>query len=324
MSKTSFRRLSLRGGATVENLSGTAAVKVFGSDVELLKQDGTKAPASTVLAGKKVIGLYFSAHWCPPCRGFTPRLAEAYKTISAEKAFEIVFISSDRNDEAFTSYFKEMPWLALPFSESELKQKLSEKHGVDGIPTLVLIDGESGDVISQDGRSVVTSDPTGARFPWVPGGEIRVFGERTPTYHQMKAAENDAAIGSLSAEEAGLVAQIAGCWKPAREDGSDWMKGMTISEDGTFCTKWDGKQHQVQDGRVRVVSAEDRRINLRRTCDNPNDHVFTVDADFKRMKGECPQSGCTYTLTRAAGVEDADESQESERWDDDSRPGDEV
>ena len=120
---------------------------------------------------------------------------------------------------------------------------------------------------------------------------------------------------SLSAEEAGLVAQIAGCWIPAWKDGSkksDWMKGMTISEDGTFCTKWDGKQHQVQDGRVRVLSAEDRQINLRRTCDNPNDHIFTVDADFKRMKGECPQSGCTFTLTRAAGVEDADESSDDD------------
>ena len=139
-------------------------------------------------------------------------------------------------------------------------------------------------------------------------------------------------VESLSADEAGLVKQIASCWKTEKFDHercwktehwytsmgsySDWMKGMTISEDGTFCTKWDGKQHQVQDGRVRVVSAEDRRINLRRTCDNPNDHIFTVDADFKRMKGECPQSGCTFTLTRAAGVE------ESERWDDDSRRGD--
>ena len=26
----------------------------------------------------KVIGIYFSAHWCPPCRGFTPKLVEWY------------------------------------------------------------------------------------------------------------------------------------------------------------------------------------------------------------------------------------------------------
>merc|ERR1719189_1069843 len=46
------------------------------------------------LCENEVIGIYFSAHWCPPCRGFTPVLAETYETLAkAGKKFEIVFVS---------------------------------------------------------------------------------------------------------------------------------------------------------------------------------------------------------------------------------------
>ena len=106
---------------------------LFGSGLQLLAQDGATAPAAA-LASKKVVGLYFSAHWCPPCRGFTPKLADAYRKISADKSFEIVFVSSDRDEAAFASYYKEMPCLALPFAERELKQKLSKQFKVSGIP----------------------------------------------------------------------------------------------------------------------------------------------------------------------------------------------
>merc|ERR1719495_1556006 len=48
----------------------------------------------TAIAGK-TLGLYFSAHWCPPCRGFTPKLAETYKKLKEQgQNFEIVFVSS--------------------------------------------------------------------------------------------------------------------------------------------------------------------------------------------------------------------------------------
>ena len=65
-----------------------------------------------------ISGLYFSAHWCPPCRGFTPALAEYYNDWQAaneDKKFEIVFLSSDRSEDDFKGYFDEMPWAALKF-----------------------------------------------------------------------------------------------------------------------------------------------------------------------------------------------------------------
>jgi len=116
----------------------------------------------------KVVALYFSAHWCPPCRGFTPKLAEIYKTYTTNGLpFECVFVSSDRDEAAFDAYFGEMPWLALPFADRERKEALSKKFKVRGIPTLVILDVD-GSVITTDGRSAVSEDPMGAQFPWKP------------------------------------------------------------------------------------------------------------------------------------------------------------
>ena len=72
------------------------------------------------LTNCKVVGLYFSAHWCPPCRAFTPMLAQWYKENKRDD-FEIVFISSDRDEAGFNDYFDTMPWKALPFADREKK-----------------------------------------------------------------------------------------------------------------------------------------------------------------------------------------------------------
>ncbi len=107
----------------------------------------------------KVLGIYFSAHWCPPCRQFTPVLADKYRDIvKSGKQFEIVFVSSDRSQGDADAYFKEMPWKALRFSERGRKDALSAKFNVQGIPTLVLLD-EHGAVITLDGRSAVMTKP---------------------------------------------------------------------------------------------------------------------------------------------------------------------
>merc|ERR1719424_2821010 len=70
----------------------------------LVGKEGNVSTAEA-LKGKSVLGLYFSAHWCPPCRGFTPVLSEKYTALKkAGKDFELVFVSSDRNQAAFDEY----------------------------------------------------------------------------------------------------------------------------------------------------------------------------------------------------------------------------
>lgn len=141
--------------SALENLFGAELV----SDV-----NGTKVATSS-LADKDLIGVYFSAHWCPPCRGFTPQLADCYKAIKgAGKSFEIIFVSFDRDDASFKEYFGEMPWLALPF-DSDKKEKLSEDYGVSGIPALIFLN-KDGSLKTKDGRTLVSQDLKGEKFPW--------------------------------------------------------------------------------------------------------------------------------------------------------------
>ena len=75
-----------------------------------------KKPIAEVLEGAQFVGIYFSAHWCPPCRGFTPILGQFYEEVNKDgKVFEVIFITSDRDEAAFKEYFSLMPWKAAPF-----------------------------------------------------------------------------------------------------------------------------------------------------------------------------------------------------------------
>ena len=139
-----------------------AFVNLLGST--LLAPNGSEVQTRTALANKSVVGLYFSAHWCPPCRMFTPMLSEKFRTAYRGKGMEIVFVSSDRDEHSFKEYHQTMPWLALPLSAHQIKQSLSIKYGVSGIPCLIILDGKTAQVITADGREQVMSDPSGSKF----------------------------------------------------------------------------------------------------------------------------------------------------------------
>ncbi|XP_052205045.1 probable nucleoredoxin 1 [Diospyros lotus] len=118
----------------------------------VIGKDGVKVPISD-LVGKTIL-LYFSAHWCPPCRAFMPKLVEAYHQIKAkDDAFEVIFISSDRDQNSFEEFFSKMPWLALPFGD-ERKSSLSRTFKVQGIPMVVAL-GPSGRTVTTEARELV-------------------------------------------------------------------------------------------------------------------------------------------------------------------------
>jgi nucleoredoxin len=119
------------------------------------KMSNRSAPTGTIsmteaLAGK-VVAFYFSAHWCGPCRQFTPQLAAMYQQAKAAgRSFEVVFVSADHDEKDFQKYFGEnMPWLAVPY-DSEQREQLMSMFSVSGIPKLSVL-APSGRIISDNG-----------------------------------------------------------------------------------------------------------------------------------------------------------------------------
>lgn len=140
-----------------------ALYDLFGDE---LRNSRKKKVSIDELAGK-TIGIYFSAHWCPPCRAFTPVLVEFHQEMTRkEKPFEIVFVSSDREKSAMYSYMREMdmPWLALEFGDDH-KGALASRYHVRGIPKLVIID-PNGNLITENGRDDVAQRGARAYNEW--------------------------------------------------------------------------------------------------------------------------------------------------------------
>jgi len=128
--------------------------KQFGE--QLLKKDDKDKVVSVDVdfEGKSYVGVYFSAHWCPPCRGFTPQLAQAYKD-KLKDCMEIVFVSHDRTEKEFGEYYNSMPWCAVQF-KSEAMGALKKNFNVTGIPMLVILNTKDGSTKTLEGRSKIS------------------------------------------------------------------------------------------------------------------------------------------------------------------------
>lgn len=128
-------------------------------DFLLAHSSPTQVPVASLMG--KTIGLYFSAQWCVPGNKFTPKLISIYQKIKEmltkddvdHQDFEIVYVSSDRNEIEFNSQFSSMPWLALPFGDIAIKN-LAKYFDIRGIPSLVIL-GPNGKTVTKNGRNLI-------------------------------------------------------------------------------------------------------------------------------------------------------------------------
>lgn len=133
-----------------------------------------------------VLSFYFASSWCEPCLAFTQLLISFYedmlikyekkKSIKDTNKFEVVFVSSDLNEEGFSESIKEMPWSSVSYKHCHLRKKLSKRFNVKEIPCLVLVDGESGRTINTKGRDSLLEDLNGDNFPWNRPPVMKVLG----------------------------------------------------------------------------------------------------------------------------------------------------
>ena len=99
--------------------------------------------------------IYFSAHWCPPCRKTTPALVRFYNETRREHpGFEFILVSDDHTPEAMAGYLRwaEMPWPALAWEKRGSIPAIN-KLSPRAIPFMAMLDA--------DGRMLGASDVGG-------------------------------------------------------------------------------------------------------------------------------------------------------------------
>tara|TARA_B100001248_G_scaffold217689_2_gene172902 strand:- start:8736 stop:9182 length:447 start_codon:yes stop_codon:yes gene_type:complete len=86
--------------------------------------------------------LYYSAHWCPPCRKFTPVFVKAYNELREKGIdnFEVILVGYDYTEDKMLHYMEiaHMPWLAVDYSKRK-DIPIVNDLAARGIPNLVVL-----------------------------------------------------------------------------------------------------------------------------------------------------------------------------------------
>ncbi len=79
---------------------------------------------------------------------------------------QVIFVSDDPTQEAYTQYLSIMPWFAVPFDDVQRRQGLKYVLRVPlGRPALVIL-GPGDEIYESNGLTVIAQDPQGENYPW--------------------------------------------------------------------------------------------------------------------------------------------------------------
>lgn len=148
LDEASGKRLTAENEKRLAKEKPAVVASVFDKalDDNLVKLQGSSLKeCSDATKPTKYYLFYYTASWCGPCHAFTPTLVSFYKKMKAshKAEFELVLITSDKNEADMTKYALEMrmPWPQLKLSKTP-GFKSEFRHGISGIPSLVLTDLE--------------------------------------------------------------------------------------------------------------------------------------------------------------------------------------
>mmetsp|Transcript_37674 Transcript_37674/g.86966 ORF Transcript_37674/g.86966 Transcript_37674/m.86966 type:complete len:202 (-) Transcript_37674:116-721(-) len=128
-------------------------------------------PTEEVLANKKQVALFFAAQWCPWCTALEPKLRDVVTKVHAADPndTEVVYVSTDHDEQMFRAGVEKLTWPAIPFARSQgvgetplghVRQKVREetgkpqgllgaKFGIKVLPSLVVLDGSTGELLHE-------------------------------------------------------------------------------------------------------------------------------------------------------------------------------
>ena len=137
-----------------------------------------------ILTKVNVIGLLFSASWCPPCQTLEKDLLSLYNEVNKDdKVFEVIQISNEKMEKEFDDNCNS-PWLYVPFNDAFMYE-LVEDYNVKHLPTLIIVNKER-TILSEKGRKDIAEVGNRAFERWYKAYRTQRDGEGDEEVNNME------------------------------------------------------------------------------------------------------------------------------------------